>query len=346
MSVSQHPVALRLEQQVGGATKLLATVMGLPLVDGILPALIIAGALQSPTDIIETGLLVFGGSATMAVILAEMDGTRREQVLSILLLAAILLPVAALEAAFAQTLANVLDLGTFQRFAGIVILAIAAKTASSKVGEYLPSPGAIIGLGLVASFDPSPSGVDIVVTPEASVVFPAVAAVGVGIAFALSVALLAPRLRGAVDIDLFRFGSSVALGMLALSVLGVPGVPKDAPIALVTLGVTAVFAFDPNSESTLGASDAGDSVGPSATNAAVTDGGDGSTPAASAEHEDTTVDTDEPDASTAAEPAETPAPLAAADAGAVDDADDADDADDSEAGYGYPGEDEARAPWL
>ncbi|SEO77421.1 hypothetical protein SAMN04487948_10553 [Halogranum amylolyticum] len=314
MSVSQHPVALRLEQQVGGATKLLATVMGLPLVDGILPALIVAGALQTPTDIVETGLLVFGGSATMAVILAEMEGTRREQVLSILLLAAILLPVAALEAMFAQTLANVLDLDTFQRFAGIVILAIAAKTASSKVGEYLPSPGAIIGLGLVASFDPSGGGLEL--TPEMATVFPAVAAVGVGLAFALTVALLAPRLRGVVDIDLFRFGSSVALGMLALSVLGVPGIPSDAPIALVTLGVTAVFALDPNSGSTLEASESVDA------DAAVPDGGDD-------ENEASDVDADETDP-------------------AVDDVPDPTTAesDDSDSGYGYPGEDEARAPWL
>ncbi|MFW5920163.1 MAG: hypothetical protein ACOCSF_08275, partial [Halanaeroarchaeum sp.] len=79
MSQSQHPVALSLERQMGGATRLLATVMVLPLVDGIFPALVLAGALSSVTGIFEVGLLVFGGSATMAVILAEMDETPREQ---------------------------------------------------------------------------------------------------------------------------------------------------------------------------------------------------------------------------------------------------------------------------
>ncbi|SFL12175.1 hypothetical protein SAMN04487950_2585 [Halogranum rubrum] len=316
MSVSQHPVALRLEQQVGGATKLLATVMGLPLVDGILPALIIAGALQSPTDIVEAGLLIFGGSATMAVILAEMDGTRREQVLSILLLAAILLPVAALEAAFVMTLEGVLNFDMFHRFAGIVILAIAAKTASSKVGEYLPSPGAIIALGLVASLK-KPSNMELVVTPDLTNVPNAVAAVGVGIAFALAVALLAPRLRGAVDIDLFRFGSSVALGMLALSVLGVPGVPKDAPIALVTLGVTALFAFDPASDSTLvaDATDVSERSDADAA-AAVTDGGGDAEHSQNDESSDAAVDFDE--------------------------ADDSATEDD----YLYPEDEDARAPWL
>ena len=274
MSVSQHPVALRLEQQVGGATRLLATVMALPLVDGILPALVIAGALDSPAGILQTGLLIFGGSATVAVILAEMEGTRREQVTSILLLGAVLLPVAGLEAAFARTLQTVLDFGTFHRFAGLVILAVAAKTASSEVGEKLPSPGVIIGLGLVASVDLSGGQLVLNFDQEMlTTVLHAVAAAGTGIAFALGVALLGPRLRGAVDIDRFRFGSSVALGMLALDVLGV--LPTERPIALGVLAVTALFAYDrsagesADADVDVGSTSSDDAPGP----AAVADGG-------------------------------------------------------------------------
>jgi hypothetical protein len=304
MSVSRHPVALRLEQQVGGATRLLATVMALPLVDGIFPALVIAGALSSPVGIVQTGLLIFGGSATVAVILAEMEGTRREQVTSVLLLGAVLIPVAGLEAALAPTIKSLLNYDVFHTFAGLVILAVAAKTASAKVGEYLPSPSVIIGLGLVASFDPS--GAELVA--DASMVLQAAAAAGTGVAFALGVALLGPHLRGAVDIDLFRFGSSVALGMLAIEVLGL--LPTKAPVALGVLGVTALFAFDPGAEGEAGDEEDVDAVDertvesgpePMAAGATVADGGDRS---------------------------------------------DADPVDDADAGYGYPSESESRAPWL
>jgi len=159
MSVSRHPIALRLERQVGSATKLLATVMVLPLIDGIFPALVIAGVLSTATGVVETGILIFGGSATAAVILAEMDGSRREMATSVLLIGAVIVPIAAIEAAFAPTFKAFLDLHVFERFAGLVILTIAAKTASSEIGEYLPSPGVIISLGFVASFDPSGFGV-------------------------------------------------------------------------------------------------------------------------------------------------------------------------------------------
>ncbi|QLG62185.1 DUF5794 domain-containing protein [Halorarum salinum] len=257
MSTSRHPIALRLERHVGGATRLLATVMALPLVDGIFPALVIAGALTVPFGIVETGLLIFGGSATMAVVLAEMEGTPREKAVSILLLGAVIVPLAVAEAALAQTIESLLT-ETFHRFAGLVILAVAAKTASAQVGEYLPRPGAIILLGLVASFDPN--GAQLGVTLDPGLLARAAAAAGVGVGFALAVALAGDHLRDRVDIDRFRFGSAVALGMLALSVLGL--LPTEQPVALGVLCVTAVFSYDPEAAGDPASSDG---VGPDAT---------------------------------------------------------------------------------
>jgi|GEM_PF-93068 len=262
MSTSRHPVAYRLEQLVDGPTRLLATVMALPLVDGIFPALVIAGAVSGAAGILETGLLIFGGSATVAVILAEMDGTPREHVTAILTLGAVLLPVAALEAALAQTIASLLNLEVFERFAALVIVTVAAKTASAEIGEILPSPGAIIGLGLLASV--SPAGAELVVDTDPVMMFNAAAAAGVGIAFALGVAVTGPQLRGRVDIDRFRFGSAVALGVLGLSVLGL--IDSSSPVALGVLLVTAVFSYDPSGESDPRADDEDD---------APTDGADG-----------------------------------------------------------------------
>ncbi len=251
MSVSQHPVALRLERRVGGATRLLATVMALPLIDGIFPALVVAGVLASPAGIVETGILIFGGSATVAVILAEMDGSRREMATSVLLIGAVIVPVAAVEAALAPTLEGFLDLAIFERFAGLVILAIAAKTASSEIGEYLPSPAVIVGLGLIASFDPSAG---LAVETSTEYVVPGTAAAAIGVGFALGVALLSPELRHRVDIDRFRFGSAVALGVLALPILLGPFglMQTEAPIALAVLGVTALFAYDPTGDAAPG----------------------------------------------------------------------------------------------
>mgnify|MGYP000200476640 CR=1 FL=1 len=345
MSTSRHPVALRLEQQVGSATKLLATVMVLPLIDGIFPALVVAGVLGSATGVVETGILIFGGSATAAVILAEMDGTRREMVASVLLIGAVIIPVAAVEAALAPTLQELLNLPVFERFAGLVILTIAAKTASSEIGEYLPSPGVIIGLGLVASFEPS----GFALRTSTEYVVNGTAAAAVGVAFALSIALLSPHLRGRVDIDRFRFGSAVALGVLALPILLGPFdlMQTDAPIALAVLGVTTLFAYDPN------AGPAGASAGESASDDP--DGGAGDGGATTADDEvDDDADADggadgEGDAEQSEPPLDAPTapgPIVDDDVAVIANGGDPSTASDDGDGTDPFADDDSRAPWL
>ena len=240
MSVSRHPIALRLERLVGGSATLLATVMVLPLVDGIFPALVLAGALDSAVGVLEVGLLVFGGSATLAVVLAEMDAPPRQAARAVLAVGAVLVVGAAVEAALAPTIRSVVDLATFERFAALVVAAIAAKTASARVGEYLPRPAVIVGLGLVASVDPA--GATLEVTTDTGLILHATAAALVGTLFALGSALFAPRLRRNVDVDRFRFGSAVALGLLTLSILGFSF--DGAPLAVVA--VTGLLAFNPD----------------------------------------------------------------------------------------------------
>ena len=318
---------------------MLATVMVLPLVDGIFPALVVAGVLGSATGVVETGILIFGGSATAAVILAEMDGTRREMVTSVLLIGAVIIPVAAVEAALAPTLQGLLDLLVFERFAGLVILTIAAKTASSEIGEYLPSPGVIIGLGLVASFDPS--GFALETSTEYVVNGTAAAAVGVG--FALSIALLSPHLRGRVDIDRFRFGSAVALGVLALPILLGPFdlMQTDAPVALAVLAVTTLFAYDPNAEG-VGSADGDDAP----------DDGDGPADGSADEGEtdgSESTDSDESDTDAPGEPPldappEGPSPVVDDDVAVLANGGEGRESDDD--ATDPFADDDSRAPWL
>lgn len=239
MSSSRHPIALRLEQQVGGATKLLATVMLLPLIDGIFAALVLADALSSTVGILQVGLLVFGGSATVAVVLVEMDANPVQQSKEVLMIGIPLILIAGIEAALAPTIASFIDIIIFERFAALVIVAIAAKTASSTIGEYLPSASVIIGLGAIASLNPSTFAFALTTDPE--LVARGMAAGGVGVTFALLLVLLRPRIEGMVDIDRFRFGSAVALGTLALSLIDI--VPESAPLPVFAMA--ALLAIDP-----------------------------------------------------------------------------------------------------
>lgn len=259
MSSSQHPVALSIERRVGSSARLLAVVMCLPLVDGVFVAVVLGGALETVAGILEVGLLVFAGSATVAVILAEMDATPREQARIVLGVGAVVIAGAAVQATLAPTVESLLDMAVFERFAAVVVLGIAASTASARLDEYLPGPPVVLALGLVASVEPA--GASFALQTDPVLVARAVAAAGVGVGAALAVAVTSPWLRAVVEIDRFRFGSAVALGVLALSIGGL--VPSSAPVALAVLLVTGLLALDPGD---------GGATGPAG--AVVADGGD------------------------------------------------------------------------
>jgi hypothetical protein len=277
----------------------------------------------------------------LAVILAEMDGSPREMVTSILLIGAVIVPLAALEAVFALTIESVLNMVIFERFAGLVILAIAAKTASSKIGELLPSPGIIIVLGLVASLQPNGLVVDLLIDPELIARASATAAIGVG--FALLVALTAPQLRGNVDIDRFRFGSSVALGVLALPILGL--LETDAPIALAVLLVAALFAYNPDADPASADAVFDDRDG--SAGGQTVDGSDGSAesvdgvdPIGSGSESATVSAVDDGPRGQSPESAVMNAKMDRADP------DEEITIEGGDVGYGYPSEDSSQAPWL
>lgn len=244
MSNSRHPRTLSLKRWVSNSTRLLIIVMCLPLVDGVFVAVVLGGVLDSLVGILEVGLLIFGGSAMVAVILAEMDETPRQQARTLLAIGSVVIAGAAIQAALAPTIASFLNMAIFERFAALVILAVAASTASATVGEYLPGPAAIIGLGLIATLSPAEATFTIQADPE--LIARAVAAASVGVSFGILLAVTSPWLREVVELDRFRFGSAVALGVLAVSIVGL--VPSEAPVALVVLAVTALLAFEPEQD--------------------------------------------------------------------------------------------------
>lgn len=245
MSASGHPVAKRLVKRLSairGAdspSRILATVMLLPLVDGIFPAFVLAGGLDSVAGIFQTGLLVFGGSATVAVVLAEFGHDRRNNLRHIATVGGLLIPLAAIEAVFAPTFASVIDTDLFEPFAAIVLFAIACKTVSAEVGKYLPRPSVIIALGFLASVNPETF--EVATTVDFELVGRAILAALVGVLFAALVAVFREQIATSVDVDRFRFGSAISLGILGVALLDV--VPMSAP--LVILAVATILSYHP-----------------------------------------------------------------------------------------------------
>ena len=154
-----------------------------------------------------------------------------------------LIAIAAAEAALAGSFVSLVDTAAFRPFAGLVLVAVAARVASAHVTRYLPGPGIVVAVGAVVSFDPTGP---VTIAPDAGIALKAVAAAAVGVGFGLAVVLARSRLRRILDADRFRFGSAVALGTMGASVAGL--VPSGSPLPLVALALAAILAFDPTRE--------------------------------------------------------------------------------------------------
>ncbi|MFB6187648.1 MAG: DUF5794 domain-containing protein [Halobacteriaceae archaeon] len=148
--------------------------------------------------------------------------------------------IAGVEAAIAPMIKSGLNLLIFQRFAALVIIAIAAKTVSARVGELLPRPSIIVGLGFVGSLSPSTFVWRVTISPP--LIGRAMAAGLVGVGFAIAVVLLKNHLLANLNVARFRFGTAIALGMLAVSLFE----PAFTYVPLAVLGVTTILAFEPD----------------------------------------------------------------------------------------------------
>jgi hypothetical protein len=114
---------------------------------------------------------------------------------------------------------------------------------SARIGEFLPRPAWVLALGLVASVDPGAA--ELALTLDPALAARAAVAAGIGVLFALAGAVGGAQLCSLVDLDRFRFGSAVALGVLGLAVLGL--IPSSAPLPLAVFGLAAILAIDPDS---------------------------------------------------------------------------------------------------
>ncbi|MFW6436310.1 MAG: DUF5794 domain-containing protein [Halococcoides sp.] len=238
MSVVDRPALRALQARLQGPTGVLATVMGLPLVDGVFPALVLSGALATVGGVLEVGLLVFGGSATVVVVLLELDGSPTRRARTVALVGSGVIALAAVEAAFAPTVATLLDQAVVERVAAAAIALIGARTASDRLAAWLPHPGLVVALGVLVSLDPSGFAVG---TVASGPFLAGVTAATLGVAFALVVALASPWIRRHVDLVKFRLGSAVALALLAASVAGLvqPG------LSLIAFGATIALSIAP-----------------------------------------------------------------------------------------------------
>ncbi len=217
----------------------LAIVVGLPLVDGVFITLVLAGVLDSLSGIVLTGLVIFGGTAAAAVVIADCPGQPRRRLLAVAGLGLVIVPVAAIQAMVAPTLATWIDIVVLERFAAIVLTIIAIDMLGLRIGRYLPGPGPVVILALLVSLNPT-NGL-VLAADYTLLVNGAIAAlIGIG-AISLWI-ILGHHLRAFLRPDRIRFAGGLALVALAIAI--VTPIPTELAIVALVVGLLFGVTFD------------------------------------------------------------------------------------------------------
>lgn len=223
---------------IGSREQELLTVMGLALVDGVFPVLILSGALETPLQAIQVGLLVFGGSATAAVVFGEFDGGLWANLKSVMTVTIIISAIALIESMLAPVISSVLTIQRLEIFAAIALFIVAVRVSGASINKYLPSPVFVIGVGLLLSFQLG--GAPTNVTYQTDLVFNTLIAVTAGSVFTATLVVIKHLFSEVINLERLQQGSAIALGLLVLALLGV--VPQSASLA--ALGLTGVLSLE------------------------------------------------------------------------------------------------------
>ncbi|WEL22880.1 DUF5794 domain-containing protein [Candidatus Nanohalovita haloferacivicina] len=210
-----------------GAQRLLL-VLCLPLVDGVFATLLVTGAIQTFSDVVNVALTIFSGAGALAVLYSSADSGREarrmvKQVTPFLLGGALVISL------IAPVFASVFYMERLKYATGLAIIAIAAHILELDHAEKFPVP-AIVVTGLVVSVQ-SPAAA----APSLEYVVPALgtAAMAVGVLYLASLIDIER-----MDLDYIRRGGAMVLCLIGLSQFGL-AVPSELGLAVLALSVFA-----------------------------------------------------------------------------------------------------------
>jgi len=225
----------------------LALVMLLPFA-GIYPSMVATGALSSLSSSVALGVVVFGGPAAVAIVLAELTTDRTQGLQIVALIGAVQLPAAAVTAAIATASRAVLWVDGFAVLTMIVLFVIAFEIVNNSTPQWVPSlltigyalicllllDGAVsVMSGEVTLLLPGDGIVDwvwTVVTTERVLIFRSVVAALAGLSVVAATVVCGPVLLDYVIVQRFKTGCAIALCLVGLE-LG--DIVTDAPTLMI-----------------------------------------------------------------------------------------------------------------
>jgi len=204
----------------------LAFILCLPLVDGVFATLLVTGAVNTFSQMINVAITIFTGAGALAVLYSESEN-RKDAIRMINSVVPILLAGALAVALIAPVFEQMFQTGLLKYAAGLAILSIAGQLADIEIAENLP-PNAVIITGLLLSYQGVGGAVFTL-----GYVYPAMATAVIAIAGLYAATVLK---KYEMDLKYVRYGGAFVLLMISLSLFGYE-VPDNLGPAIFALSI-------------------------------------------------------------------------------------------------------------
>lgn len=201
-------------------------ILCLPLVDGVFATLLVSGAINTFSSIVSIALTIFTGAGALAVLYSSTE-SRQEAKRMVNQAAPTLVVGAVIVSLIAPVFEQLIYVDRMSYAAGLALLVISLKMLEVDIAERFSVP-AIILTGLVLSAKNLSA-----LAFSLEYVAPAVLTVTVAIIGLYAASMLNPE---RINLDYIQRGGALVLGIIALSMFGLP-VPSGLSLTVFALSV-------------------------------------------------------------------------------------------------------------
>lgn len=205
--------------------------MLLPLLDGVFLSIVLSDGLETIYDAILVGSFVFGGSATISVILSEFSNNTRKSIYRVLVIGCVVGIIAIIQTIFAPVIEPFIDTGTFRNGAVLALIALAIKILPFEKTDKMVSPLIIIVITLLVSVNTSPESIGMIDTGN---VIYAIIAVMTAISISITTVIIKPYISDRFNDRILKYGTSFGLLFISLTIL----FPISSSIPFIVISVT------------------------------------------------------------------------------------------------------------
>lgn len=207
-------------------TRRLAFILCLPLVDGVFATLLVTGAVNTFSQMLNVAVTIFTGAGALAVLYSESENVSEALKMVNSVIPVLFIGVVAV-ALVAPVFEHMFNTELLKYAAGIAILSISLQILDLEVAKKFP-PSAVILTGLVLSF----RGVS-----RAPLTFEYVAPALTTAGLAIFGLYLASGLKKySMELDYIRYGAFAVLGIISLSLFGFE-VPQNIGVFVFAVSV-------------------------------------------------------------------------------------------------------------